>query len=501
MHTVAVPRSHAVIAALVCSMLLPLACADSPTVSASGDHAGLTLRVELSRKGDSLFVVTTVRNTRAQAVHLDADQCGRVTEAVLVRTVFEPEGATYAGSLDAVKQLVLHRQRFAQHPDRFEPRRVTGGRDVPECVRPERPVTVEPGKSVEERWELPFQSARGLDAVGSEHTIVRAEAVEAVAPDRMGFLDIVATGEAEEMRKGRNVIVEQPTSAVLQRPASTVDAAPSLGQLFDRAIEHDAFRDFIVAQPTGSWRHADLLPVGQGLSFEAVTTGYERALIATFSTDGRALRELGLPGVRDRTRDFPRRRATLPPGIALIPTANASVLTEDLIADPLELPSGQVVADGALAGDVKPFEYRAAPGSYPVHVTLARYPGNAFDDVALASLVVSDAPTVEWKQLSTVGVDGGVAGFTSAEGAATLGRLIHDDTAAWESLQEAAFASLTAHDHLVTEYPIDGALDLVMFSTGFGDGGYPVFVGLDGTGQPTRFVIDFSLVRLDWPSP
>ena len=239
----------------------------------------------------------------------------------------------------------------------------------------------------------------------------------------------------------------------------------------------------------------------EGLSFEGVTAGYERELGATFSTDGRVLLDLRIPGAADRTRVFERRQGTTPPGIAIIPAADSSVITEDVTADPLELPSGQVVADGALAGDPEPLAYRARPGSYPVHVTLARYPGNTFDNVALASLVVSEAPTVEWKLASSVGVDGGVAGFTSAEGSAALGRLIRDGSPAWGSLQEAAFTSLTAHDDLITEYPIDGTLDLVMFSSGFGDGGYPVFVGLDAAGQPTRFVIDFGLVHLDWPTP
>jgi hypothetical protein len=62
-----------------------------------------------------------------------------------------------------------------------------------------------------------------------------------------------------------------------------------------------------------------------------------------------------------------------------------------------------------------------------------------------------------------------------------------------------AFDSLIAHDYLVTEWPIDERVNLVLFSTGVGDGGYPVFVGFDRDGEPTRFVIDFLLVHLDWP--
>jgi hypothetical protein len=40
-----------------------------------------------------------------------------------------------------------------------------------------------------------------------------------------------------------------------------------------------------------------------------------------------------------------------------------------------------------------------------------------------------------------------------------------------------------------------------MFTTGYGDGGYGVYVGLDKDGKPTQFVIDFAIVHLDWPVP
>ena len=40
---------------------------------------------------------------------------------------------------------------------------------------------------------------------------------------------------------------------------------------------------------------------------------------------------------------------------------------------------------------------------------------------------------------------------------------------------------------------------MALFTTGYGDGGYAVHVGLDGDGKPTRFVIDFAIVHLAWP--
>ena len=93
-------------------------------------------------------------------------------------------------------------------------------------------------------------------------------------------------------------------------------------------------------------------------------------------------------------------------------------------------------------------------------------------------------------------VDGGTAGFTSAEGSERLGGL--GETANLATL-DAAFDSLTAHASLVTEMPIGDGTDLTLFTTGYGDGDYGVYVGLDADGKPTRYVIDFAIVHLGWP--
>ena len=42
--------------------------------------------------------------------------------------------------------------------------------------------------------------------------------------------------------------------------------------------------------------------------------------------------------------------------------------------------------------------------------------------------------------------------------------------------------------------------NIVLFSTGYGDGGYPVYVGFDADGRPTRVVIDF-LISSTWRGP
>ena len=153
---------------------------------------------------------------------------------------------------------------------------------------------------------------------------------------------------------------------------------------------------------------------------------------------------------------------------------------------------------GEYLADIDAIDLHAEPGVYPVRLTLARYPGQDFDRVAYASLVVSDAATVRWQPTSVIAVDGGTTTFTSAEGASLLVTAAESGTGS-ES-QDSAWDSLAAHDYLGTESAIEGSINLVMTSSGVGDGGYQVFVGYDSAGQPTRVVVDFLLVHLDWPT-
>jgi hypothetical protein len=266
---------------------------------------------------------------------------------------------------------------------------------------------------------------------------------------------------------------------VLDRAPTRSNTGPSNGQRFDRMIETEAIRDFIVAQPADSWRRATITPTAAGpWEFRAVTTGFERAMRVDLASDGAVIGSAEMPAEQDRARVFERRPATLPPGIAVIPEPDAPTLTDDVIAGRLSLPTGRVVADGALVGQADPMSQAAAPGDHPVFATVGRLPG------------------VSWVPGTTVAVDGGTAGFTSAEGSARLGGLGADANVA---ALEDAFDSLTAHDDLITEVPIGGGTDLAMFASGYGDGTYGVYIGLDADGKPTRYVMDFAIVHLGWP--
>jgi hypothetical protein len=502
--------------ALACCVAMLAGCAQlGPPVGATADRDSLSLEMSVRASRSSLVVETVVRNGREVPIHLVTDQCGRVTEVLLARTVFEPDGERWEGSLQAVKDLVLRDQLSRQGPDRFHPR-IPGNSSaaVPECRRPEQPVTIGPGDEIAERWELPLDdmvSARVLSAVGSEGSVVRAEVVEARAPDEVEYLDIYAAGsaDAEEARHGRSLRVETPAASVVQRSADPSAAAVlSLGQLFDRLVLDAELRGWIERQPADSWRYAQLGPASQladaehqQVHFRLVTTGYELAATVVAAANGEGV-TLDLPSEADRTRIFPRSPGALPPGISLIREPEGPTLGDDISVGEVSLPSGTIaVGEYLFEDDVMDIE--VAPGAYPAHATLARYEdldGNSGEEVALASLVLSAAPTVRWQEAHVVAVDGGTTTFTSAEARSWLEGLMAGDEDGWWSVEDRIFESMTAHDYLATEWTVADGLNLVRFSSGYGDGGYPVYIGFDADGRPTRVVVDFYVLHLAWPT-
>jgi len=129
---------------------------------------------------------------------------------------------------------------------------------------------------------------------------------------------------------------------------------------------------------------------------------------------------------------------------------------------------------------------------------LARYKDQEFQSVAFATLALSDAPTVRWEEATDIAVDGGTTTITSPEGRDELGRLFDDDQAGSMDLDQDIFDSMVAHNYLGTEWDLTPDTNLVRVSSGIGDGGYPVYVGFDAEGKPTRVVVDFLLLHLAW---
>ncbi|MEW2330736.1 DUF4241 domain-containing protein [Micromonospora chersina] len=212
---------------------------------------------------------------------------------------------------------------------------------------------------------------------------------------------------------------------------------------------------------------------------------------------------------------LPVRTATRPPwrpprplrprGIELLFTPGARVEYNDRqlrlsarAAGRLHLPSGRLIAadPSSLDLDAKPFDVTVPPGTYPVSVGLATFvddPGHS--RVTAARLDISDRPAVRWelalrdgqdpldlgyRQFYGFGVDAGMACYVDADSA---DRVVD----VWRTL-----------DGLVEpRYRTTDSDDMVAWSSGWGDGAYPTWIGYDTSCAVTCFIADMLLFPTD----
>jgi hypothetical protein len=162
----------------------------------------------------------------------------------------------------------------------------------------------------------------------------------------------------------------------------------------------------------------------------------------------------------------------------------------------LVLPSDRLLAADLFAMAVNPAALPAVDlggvsGRFPVCLHVARL-DPADERVALLHVKLSVDPVVSWTEEPIgFGVDGGTGGIGSSEAVAAATADIDYLTA------------LEAHDvptwswtNIITDRAT-GA-NVIGFSTGYGDGGYPVFTGLAKDGRAASVVIDLFVVPWRW---
>jgi hypothetical protein len=173
-------------------------------------------------------------------------------------------------------------------------------------------------------------------------------------------------------------------------------------------------------------------------------------------------------------------------------------------AGSLSLPSGRLVAaDPAwLSHEARPFTVTVPPGAYPVTISLATFaddPGHS--RVAAARLDVTGRAVAQWelalrdgqdlldlgyRQFFGFAVDAGMACFTDAGACRRL-------TEAWRALDGLVHPRYRA----IGDGDGDGDGDMVAWSSGWGDGSYPTWIGRDTTGAVACFIADMRLFPAD----
>jgi hypothetical protein len=188
----------------------------------------------------------------------------------------------------------------------------------------------------------------------------------------------------------------------------------------------------------------------------------------------------------------------------------------DLSTEPageLEFQTGRVVAsDAYLVTDDPPFTRWLVPGRHRVFVLHAIRADTRDDRVAAALIRARPGDPVSWEmalrprqdvtmlgpdQFFGYGVDAGTGSFTSAEASEWLAGAGAAAYAAYEKRIEAAmFLSRTEYEP-VADIPLGDprGLNVIVFSSGWGDGVYPSYFGLDAEGTPLVLMTDFQILN------
>jgi Protein of unknown function (DUF4241) len=210
--------------------------------------------------------------------------------------------------------------------------------------------------------------------------------------------------------------------------------------------------------------------------------------------------------------------AELPPET----TANLAVITlsdselvargvETISPGDLEVPTGQlVVADPLVQPDRQPLARSVPPGRYPVTfykaqgriaVAMLRLAPGLVSRCEMAVLPGQDVATLKPDEIFGYPVDAGLGCFMDVEGSKAMAERraqeiqkggsdinYYDDVLAGE-------LNARGDDYVMHRPLADAPINVAIFSSGWGDGFYASYWGLDEAGKPLVLVTDFAVLE------
>jgi hypothetical protein len=172
----------------------------------------------------------------------------------------------------------------------------------------------------------------------------------------------------------------------------------------------------------------------------------------------------------------------------------------------LVLPSGRIVAcDPIVVPDMIPFTVTLPAGRAKCQLSVARL-DSGDERVAFAWLGGEASRVARWElalrgdqdptRLEPDGyfgypVDSGTGGYMDAETSATLLTLGKNNDQWWDRLIAALEVTQRNTWSWASFLPTDRGANVLAFSSGFGDGLYPTYLGVDSAGQLCGFLTDF----------
>jgi hypothetical protein len=206
-------------------------------------------------------------------------------------------------------------------------------------------------------------------------------------------------------------------------------------------------------------------------------------------------------------------RAFMPDTIFEVPDFG-SYQVQQVEAGELALPTGRIIAFDpanlcALPKMTQPFAQVVAPGNYPVVLSIATWmePDTNDQRVACAKLVLKNTPAINWEMARRPGqeqplpqghiygyiVDSGLGCFVDA---AVVDKIAPEVRQVFcdELLDKMLQADADGQDWLNVPLNSDPATNAIMYWSGYGDGVYPSFWGIDQTGEICCLVTDFRVL-------
>jgi len=178
----------------------------------------------------------------------------------------------------------------------------------------------------------------------------------------------------------------------------------------------------------------------------------------------------------------------------------------------LVTPTGKVVAcDPFVFPETSAFTVQLSPGRYPVTLSVAHFGRD--QRVAYASILIKEGRVHHWEmallpdqdvdslepgEVFCYGVDSGTGCFMDLTASQVLAEKINDD----EDYSEVLIAELDkTYVHTWSwaslEMDTETNANLIMFSSGLGDGGYASYFGFDEDHNPMILVTDFGVLSDD----
>jgi len=203
--------------------------------------------------------------------------------------------------------------------------------------------------------------------------------------------------------------------------------------------------------------------------------------------------------------------ALLQDGLAVRTASGNATLKRHAIGE-LVTPTGKIVAcDPLVFPETSAFTVELSPGRYPVSLSVAHF--NTDQRVAYASLLIKEGRVHHWEiallpgqdvaslepeEIFCYGVDAGIGCFMDLKASQAFAERMNDD----EDYAEALTAELDktyVHTWSWANLEIDTETNanLIVFSSGWGDGCYASYFGFDEAHNPMILVTDFGLFADD----